>query len=316
MNYFSQLIGQDKAVELLQQAVARNRIAPAYLFVGAAGIGRSLAAKCFAELLLCLDLTSEKCAMAHKKVLARNHPDLLWVEPTVQHQGQYLTEKEAEAAGIKRKGALPIRIEQIREIARFLSRPPLEAERSLVIIEEAQAMTEAAANALLKTLEEPGRATLILIAPSTDALLPTLVSRCQCIPFSRLSLENMEEVLRRNGYEAILARAEIEEIAQGSPGEAIASFERLQAIPEALRQRIIELPESPLDAIELAKTIDRELDTPTQIWLLDYLQYIYWQNHQQKNFLDLLEKARQYLLNYVQPRLVWECTLLELLSQS
>jgi DNA polymerase III subunit delta' len=316
MNYFSQLIGQEKAVELLQEAVARNRIAPAYLFVGAAGIGRSLAAKCFAQLLLCLDLAPEKCAMAHKRVLAGNHPDLLWVEPTVQHQGQFLTAKEAETAGIKRKGTLPIRIEQIREIAQFLSHPPLEAGRSLVIIEEAQAMTEGAANALLKTLEEPGRATLILIAPSTDALLPTLVSRCQRIPFSRLSLENMEEVLRRNGHEAILAYSEILAMAQGSPGDAIAYFAQLQAIPEALPQKILELPNSPLDAIELAKTIDRELDTPSQIWLLDYLQYIYWQNSRQKNFLELLEKARQYLLNYVQPRLVWECTLLELSSQS
>jgi DNA polymerase-3 subunit delta' len=316
MNDFSQLIGQDKAVELLQQAVARNRIAPAYLFVGAAGIGRSLAAKCFAELLLCLDLAPEMCAIAHKRVEAGNHPDLLWVEPTVQHQGQFLTAKEAEAAGIKRKGTLPIRIEQIRDIAEFLSRPPLEASRSLVIIEEAQAMTEAAANALLKTLEEPRRGTLILIAPSTDALLPTLVSRCQRIPFSRLSLEDMEEVLRRNGHEEILDFPEILTIAQGSPGDAIASFARLQAIPEDLRQRILELPKSSLDAIELAKTIDRELDTPSQVWLLDYLQYISWQNHRQKNFLELLEKARQYLLNYVQPRLVWECTLLELLSQS
>ncbi len=75
-------------------------------------------------------------------------------------------------------------IEQIREITNFLSRPPLESSRSVVVIEQADTMTESAANALLKTLEEPGKATLILIAPSPSSLLPTLVSRCQHIPLS------------------------------------------------------------------------------------------------------------------------------------
>ncbi|OKH23818.1 DNA polymerase III subunit delta' [Hydrococcus rivularis NIES-593] len=313
MNYFSQLVSQSQAVELLQEAIARNRIAPAYLFAGPSGVGRSLAAKCFSQWLLSLDLSPEKNAMAQKRALAGNHPDLLWVEATYQHQGQLLTAKEAAAAGLKRKAAPQIRIEQIRDIAQFLNRPPIEASRLLVVIEEAQAMTEAAANALLKTLEEPGRATIILIAPNTDVLLPTIVSRCQKIPFYRLSPEQMEEVLRRNGHEAILTYPEILAIAQGSPGEAIAAFAQLQAIPEALRQQLSQLPDSPLSALELAKTIDRELDTQAQIWLIDYLQYIYWQNWRQQNLLELLEKARQYLLNYVQPRLVWECTLLEMI---
>ena len=311
MDYFSQLIGQRQAIELLQEAVARNRIAPAYLFVGAPGVGRSLAAQGFSQWLLCLGLSPAKSAIAQKRALAGNHPDLLWVEPTVQHQGQYLTASEAAIAGVKRKGTLPIRIEQIRDIAQFLSRPPLEASRLVVVIEEAQAMTEAAANALLKTLEEPGRATFILIAPSTESLLPTVVSRCQQIPFYRLTPQEMEEVLRRNASEEILASQEILAIAQGSPGAAIAAFAQMQDIPEALRQQLTQLPNSPLAALELAGKIDRELDTSAQLWLIDYLQHTHWQKSQDKNLLKLLERSRQCLLNYVQPRLVWECTLLK-----
>jgi DNA polymerase III subunit delta' len=315
MDYFSQLIGQRQAVELLQAAIGRDRIAPAYLFAGSPGVGRSLAARCFCQWLLCLNIVPEKIAIAQKRILGGNHPDFLWIEPTYQHQGQYLTAKEASTAGLKRRAAPQIRIEQIREIAQFLSRPPIEATRLVVVIEEAQAMTEAAANALLKTLEEPGRATLILIAPSMDALLPTIVSRCQKIPFHRLSSEEMERVLRRNGSEQILDYPEILAIAQGSPGEAIAAFAQQQEIPESLRQKLLTPPKHPIDALELAKAIDRELDTQQQIWLIDYLQYCYWQQWQQKDLLALLERSRQCLLNYVQPRLVWECLLLEIIQR-
>ena len=172
MNAFAQLIGQNQAVEILKQAVLHDRIAPAYLFAGPSGVGRTLAARCWSEGLIGQNRTMAN-SLARKRLLS-NHPDFLWVQPTYLHQGKHLTATEAAAAGLKRKAPPQIRIEQIREIAQFLSRPPLEASRLVVVIEEAQAMTEAAANALLKTLEEPGQATLILIAPGVDALLPTL----------------------------------------------------------------------------------------------------------------------------------------------
>lgn len=312
MNDFKQLIGQSQAIELINNAIAYNRIAPAYLFVGTAGVGRGLAAKCFTCCLLCLEFPLDKHSSIRQKVLDGNHPDLLWVQPTYQHQGKLLTCAEAEEAGLKRKSPPQIRIEQIREITRFISRPPLEAVRTVVIIEDAHTMTESAANALLKTLEEPGRTTLILIAPSTDSLLPTLVSRCQCIRFSRLSFSDMKRVLQHNNYEVILNYPELLGIAQGSPGEAIAAYTQLQALPNELNHRLTQLPKTPIDALELAKLLTQELDTQVQLWLIDYLQYAYWQKSNNKKLLQSLEKARQSLLAYVQPRLVWECTLLEM----
>jgi hypothetical protein len=92
------------------------------------------------------------------RVRQRNHPDLLWVEPTYMNQGKRLSTKEAEEAGLKRKAPPQIRLEQVREIGEFLSRPPLEAGRSVVVLEQAETMGEGAANGLLKTLEEPGKA--------------------------------------------------------------------------------------------------------------------------------------------------------------
>ena len=181
----------------------------------------------------------------------------------------------------------------------------------MVVIEDAETMTEAAANGLLKTLEEPGKATLILIAPTLDSLLPTLVSRCQKIPFYRLSDADLKTLLGRMGQEEIINHEEIIGLSQGSPGKAIAAWEQLQNIPFELRQKLKKLPQNPLAALELAKEITTELDNSAQLWLLDYLQYSYWQKSQDKMFVEKLESAKKQLLRYVQPRLIWDCLLLE-----
>lgn len=309
---FAGLIGQDQAIALLKGAIATSRIAPAYLFAGSPGVGRSLAARAFIELLFCTDIPPDQQPLVQKRLRQGNHPDVLWVEPTYLHNGIRLSATEAAQQGLTRKAPPQIRLEQIREIAQFLSRSALEASRKVVVLDQAETMAEAAANGLLKTLEEPGRATLILIAPSTESLLPTLISRCQRIPFYRLAQENMKTVLCQRGYEEILKESSVLAIAQGSPGEAIASFLALQAIPKELLSKLSKLPNSPRKALELAKEIDKTLDTQSQLWLVDYLQHCYWQHQHQINIIKKLEKARKYLLSYAQPRLVWEVTLLEL----
>ncbi|MBW4512112.1 MAG: DNA polymerase III subunit delta' [Scytonematopsis contorta HA4267-MV1] len=300
---FATLVGQTQAIELLTQAVKQDRIAPAYLFMGADGVGRSLAARCFVQLLF-------NCN--ESRITSGNHPDLLRVQPTYQHQGKILTPEEAQEKGLKRKAPPIIRLEQVREITDFLSRPPLSAPRHVVIVDGAETMAESAANALLKTLEEPGRATLILIAPSPESILTTLVSRCQKIPFYRLDTAGMAQVLQRAGHENILQHPTVLNIAAGSPGEAIASFEQMQAISPELLQSVTKVPATPRSALELAKQIDKALDTEAQLWLIDYLQQSYWLNFYQGDIVQALEQARKFLLCYAQPRLVWECTLLKI----
>lgn len=315
MDYFASLIGQNQAVELLTQAVSQNRIAPGYLFIGSNGIGKSLAAKYFIELLFSAHLVEPRLiASVQNRVQQRNHPDLLWVEPTYMNQGKRLSIKEAESVGLKRKAPPQIRLEQVREIGDFLSRPPLESARSIVVLSQAETMGEGAANGLLKTLEEPGKAALILIAPTVESLLPTLISRCQKIQFNRLNPEAMALVLQQAGFGEILSHSEVMGMAQGSPGEAIAIWQQLQSMPDDLLQKVKQFPQNLRSALELAKEIDKTLDTESQLWLIDYLQHCYWQQFLagkiSRSPLEPLEKARQYLLNYVQPRLVWECTLM------
>jgi DNA polymerase-3 subunit delta' len=313
---FSPLVGQQQAVELLTQSVKQNRVAPAYMFVGADGVGRSLAARCFIELLFSSSVAPDQIPLLQNRIRQRNHPALLWVEPTYQFQGQRLTPAEAAEKGVKRKAPPVIRLEQIREITQFLSRPPLAAERNIIVLEQAETMAESAANALLKTLEEPGKATLILIAPSPESVLPTLVSRCQKIPFYRLDIAVMNQVLTQTGNAEILQHPEVLNIAAGSPGNAILSYQQLQKIPSEFIAQVKKIPTSYRHALELAKKIDKELDTEAQLWLIDYLQQYYWQQIHEPKIIQQLEKTRKNLLCYAQPRLVWECTFLALFQIS
>ncbi len=353
---FSQLLGQTQAVQLLSRAIVQDRIAPAYLFVGPQGVGRSLGARCFIHsLYACLprpprptaapdlnasDLTGPDITAppnrttppsAHSsqpqltptdpnlyriletRIYQDNHPDILWVWPTYSNKGKLLTPKEAEEAGFTAKTPPQVRLEQIRDITRFLSRPPLEASRSIVVIEAAETMAEGAANALLKTLEEPGQATLILLAPSPSSLLPTLVSRCQRIPFHPLSPEVLATVLTRQDKGEIIQQPALLALAEGSPGSAIANAQRLASIPpeilDMLRDR---WPSTPRQALSLASTLTKAMAIEDQLWLLSYLQTHYWHSQQGAALprLDQLEAAKQALLKYVSPQLVWEVTLL------
>ncbi len=309
MTSFDLLIGQPQAVELLTQAIALHRVAPAYLFAGSPGVGKRLAAEAFVNLLV---------SGSRHQVAQRNHPDVFWVEPTYLHQGKRVSPAEAEAAGVKKKTPPQVRLDQVREISLFLSRPPLEADRSIVIIDQAQTLAEPAANALLKTLEEPGRATLILLAPSADSLLPTLVSRCQRIPFYRLTSEAIAQVLTTAGFGEILSHPQVLALAQGSPGDAIVHWQKFQTVPPELLHTLTNLPKSLRETLAIARQIAKTLDSEAQLWLVDYLQQTYWQqaklSGQSTLPLHLLEKARGYLLAYVQSQLVWEVTLLGMMQ--
>lgn len=310
---FDGLVGQDTAMALLRRAVDQCRVAPAYLFAGPHGVGRRLGAERFAEILFA-PASGEPSPALGRRIAQRNHPDLLWVEPTYLHQGKLIAASMAAEAGISRKSPPQTRLEQVRQIAQFLGRPPLEAPCAVVVIEAAETMAEGAANGLLKTLEEPGKATIILIAPGPQSLLPTLVSRCQTIPFQRLNAADMATVLQRAGQSEVLQHPQIVTMAQGSPGSAIAAYQQLQTIPADLLTALQHPPTTLRQALEQARQVAKTLDTESQLWLLDYLLNWYWQNNpgESTQWLPQLEQAKSYLRRFVQPRLVWEVTMMGL----
>jgi DNA polymerase-3 subunit delta' len=176
-------------------------------------------------------------------------------------------------------------------------------------------MAEGAANALLKTLEEPGEGLLILIAAKPEQLLTTIRSRCQQIPFTRLSSEQLAVVLERCGEPAPTADSpELLELAAGSPGGLLRCRQAWAALPEGLAARLLDLAAAaePLQALALARDLAEALDAEQQLWLLGWWQLALWRRQAPVAQLQRLERLRSQLRAYVQPRLAWEVALLEL----
>jgi len=151
----------------LRNSIVRNRLAHAYLFSGESHSGKKGVAKALARQLNCEQSgVLEPCGVCSscKKIEKNNHPDVRWIFPN------------DESGSIK--------IEDIRALQAQMSLKPYEGRYKIHIIVDADTMTEAASNCLLKTLEEPqGDALLILTSSNTKMLLPTIISRCQVIKF-------------------------------------------------------------------------------------------------------------------------------------
>ena len=314
---FADLVGQAQAVALLEAALTKDRVAPAYLFAGPEGVGRCMAALRFLEGVL---QAGQSDLRQRRRLEARNHPDLLWVEPSYSHQGRLIARSEADEAGVSKRTPPQVRLEQIREVSRFLARQPLESARGLVVIEDPEAMAESAANALLKTLEEPGHGLLILLSAAPDRLLATIRSRCQQITFQRLSSGQMEEVFgrleddERAQAAAAMAQPELVALAAGSPGALLSHADQWQLVPEGLRDRLVALPAKPADALALARDLSEALSGEQQLWLISWWQQQLWYRQGDVEALHRLERLRSHLLSYVQHRLAWEVTLLDLLE--
>ena len=313
---FADLQGQPLAQQLLEAALEQRRLAPAYLFSGPDGVGRRLAAHRFLEGLLS---GGGSDARERRRLEDRNHPDLLWVEPTYSHQGRLIPRSEAEAAGVSRRTPPQVRLEQIRALSRFLARQPLESSRGLVILEQPEAMAEGAANALLKTLEEPGHGLLILLSAAPERLLTTIRSRCQQIRFTRLSESCMGAVLdslpNQEGQQALAlasGQPELMALAAGSPGALLEHVRIWTSIPDDLKQRLQTIPPSPVEAMALARDLSDQLDGEQQLWLIGWWQQHLWRAYERQALLIRLDRLRQHLLSFVQPRLAWEVALLNL----
>jgi DNA polymerase-3 subunit delta' len=202
------IVGQPAAVALLQRAIALDRLAHAYAFVGPSGVGRRLTAVAFAQAAVCAAQGCGTCGIC-RRVAAGQYPDCHLVVPTPPRDNP--------------KGAPMIRIEQVRELERTAALAPHEASRKVFILDDADRLTLPTAQALLKTLEEPPpRTHLVLIIANPRALPPTLLSRCQRVRFGPLSDTEAARLLEGRGVppaaSTLLAR-----LAQGRPGLALGS---------------------------------------------------------------------------------------------
>jgi len=184
---FGDLVGQEHIVDVLQSAVAATRsgdetlgitdqaMTQAWLFTGPPGSGRSSAAVAFAQALVC---PSNGCATCNacRSVITNAHPDV----------------------EVIRTEGLSIKIDEVRELLARVAWAPSMGGWRVVVMEDADRLTESAANALLKAIEEPGSRTVwLLCAPTLHDVLPTIRSRCRHLQLVTPSTAAVAQVLQR-----------------------------------------------------------------------------------------------------------------------
>jgi DNA polymerase-3 subunit delta' len=205
---FKDIVGQDHPLSFLKNALSIGQLPHAFLFLGIDGIGKTSTAMALAQALNCEQRGPDQDACGQCRSCRRfaggNHPDFQVISP------------DSESAQPQ------IKIEQIRELRRQLGFRPLAGQWRVVLVKPAEAMNEPAANALLKTLEEPPQGNLLILTAVSEAnLLPTIVSRCRKLTFAPLPPALVVlELIRRRGLDEPQARLAAA-ITCGSLGQAL-----------------------------------------------------------------------------------------------
>ena len=247
MSVYDQLVGQSHLVKILEGAVAAARsgeesqeMTHAWLFTGPPGSGRSSAAVAFACALICSDDGCGTCTNC-RAAKSGTHSDV----------------------EIIRTEGLSIKIEEIRELLTRVAWAPAMGGWRVVVMEDADRLTESAANALLKAIEEPGNRTVwLLCAPTLHDVLPTIRSRCRHLQLVTPSAKDVAEVLiNREGISPAMADYAAR-ASQGHIGRA-----RYLASDETIRNRrntIIKLPMQINDVASAFKAAETVLNLATE----------------------------------------------------
>jgi DNA polymerase-3 subunit delta' len=208
---FHSIQGQAHAIEAIRRALVGGRLHHAYLFAGPEGVGKATTGRAFAKVLLCVDPSQTHDACGVCGACIRVHDS--------QHADLHIIERKSKSDGVLERN---IKIDQVRSLQKSLSYKAYEGGRRVILLLEPERMNPSTANALLKTLEEPGRNThFILVSDNAHRLLPTVISRCQRIRFGPLTDETVTRLIREQVEVNDIALATIARLAEGSVGRAL-----------------------------------------------------------------------------------------------
>lgn len=187
----NKILGCEDKFNRLKGMILNNTLPHAMLFTGVEGIGKRQVAIELSRIILCHENGANDCdCPSCHAFFAENHPDYFTLVPTVRGKSSPL-----------------IRIDDVGELINDLSRLPILSQSRVAVIDDADLMNDAAANRLLKTIEEPiGDIKFFLIAKRRSAILPTILSRTMPVAFSALSAQNIVLLLTERGVEESVAK--------------------------------------------------------------------------------------------------------------
>jgi len=283
-----------------------------YIFFGAEGLGKKYTAIQFIKDIF------KKCSTSkniEEKISNNNHPDFLVIQPL-----SYIESKTSKNSNISitKKNNQVIKIDQIRNIKKFLSQKSIESEKKIVLIHDAHLLNEAASNCLLKTLEEPSNGIIILLTSKLNLLLDTIKSRCQKVKFKSFSSRKIENFLKKNLDSSkliIYKNINIQDLvnsANGSPGKLIHIIDICNQLPEEILSKLAFPLKEHLEILKIAKLISEQLEIFQQIGLINLIQQIWWRKTNNAELIKKLEFLKLHLNNKIQPRLAWEVSLLKI----
>jgi len=297
----------------LNSIIKKKSFANGYIFYGAEGVGKRETALLFIEEIFKQFSTSSNI---EEKIRNNNHPDYLVIEPTSLLEAKNSKSNDNEKK--TKNGSEIIKIAQIRKIRNFLGRKSINSEKKIILIINAHLLNESASNCLLKILEEPSNGIFILLTSKINLLLDTITSRCQLIRFRCFSGNQINSILKNyldSSKIKISKNLEIEDLvnsANGSPGQLIKNIE----IWNKLSDEIIRKLDSPIhniqEMLELSKTISEQLEIDQQIYLVNFIQIIWWRKIKNIYLIEKLENLKLYLRKNIHPRLAWEITFLKI----
>jgi DNA polymerase-3 subunit delta' len=235
---FRPIIGHRHLLELMARAATRGTLPPSLIFAGPEGVGKRTAAVALAQLMNCLDMVSPARLGLDPEMVS---PARLGLDPDMVSPAKLgLAGLGNDACGtcaactriargvhadvliIEPGASGSIKVEQVRDAIDRAAYRPFEGRRRVVIIDDADAVTGEAQNALLKTLEEPPSASsFVLVTSRPDVLLPTVRSRCQCLRFGRLASADVAAVLMREHQYSETDAYAAAALSDGSIGAAI-----------------------------------------------------------------------------------------------
>ena len=281
---FAQIVGHSKQLETLRLALAHGRLHHAYLFVGAAGLGKKTIGLSLAKAIHCSVGSRDFCGECADcaRIQDGNHPDVRVIEPLA--------------------GKKEISIQQIRELEKELNLRSFSGNKKIVILDPATLMNLSAQNALLKTLEEPPNdSLLILIAASVGELLPTLRSRCLRVSFAPLAQDQVAAFLVSEKKVPVEEAKLLAAMSKGSL-EAVAAVDSQELLARRHRWIVLLLRVASGDyrtAAETAEALAGNKEESLRFlewaesWYRDLLVYTVTQNQQDVVNVDMLPQIEQ-----------------------